>query len=209
MKQRAANGGAVPGTSGPAPCPTGPTSRQAVAHTRALDACREGMCEYREDRLWRRRCEGSWRGATQFRCMRCPKLQGGWAKHGGSQTQAQANCQGWLLLLVACLPVLTGAHSPVLFTTIHSQGPSLLSFVCFTLSIVDTHNRFIASLHSLYPEPISRRFIPFASLYGGSHQGAADKFHRLDFCHDAPRFNTTRQPWASLIEPPVPVHRAC
>lgn len=110
-----------------------------------------------------------------------------------------------------CMPACPnwGALSCPLFTAIHSQGPSLLSFVCFTLSIVDTHNRFIASLHSLYPEPISRRFIPFASLYGGSLQGAADKFHRLDFCHDAPRFNTTRRPWASLIEPPVPVHRAC
>lgn len=110
-----------------------------------------------------------------------------------------------------CMPACPnwGALSCPLFTAIHSQGPSLLSFVCFTLSIVDTHNRFIASLHSLYPEPISRRFIPFASLTGGSLQGAADKFHRLDFCHDAPRFNTTRRPWASLIEPPVPVHRAC
>lgn len=66
---------------------------------------------------------GELEDALQFRGMRCPKLQGGWAKDGGSQTQAQANCQGWLLLPVTCLPVPTGAHSPLLFTCDPLSGP--------------------------------------------------------------------------------------
>jgi hypothetical protein len=126
---------------------------------------------------------------------------------GGSQTQA--NCQGWLLLPVTCLPVPTGAHSPLLFTCDPLSGPEP-PLVCLLHVCQSSTPTIVLSLHyTLYPEPISRRFIPFASLYGGTFQGAADKFHRLDFCHDAPRFNTTRRPWASLTEPPVQLHRAC
>jgi hypothetical protein len=79
------------------------------------------------------------------------------------------DCQAWLLLLVACLPIPTGPLSPLLFTAIHSQGPSLLSFAVFSLSIIDTHNRLLQQ--SLHLTTI-RQFIPFGSLKGCIHSRA-------------------------------------
>jgi hypothetical protein len=69
---------------------------------------------------------GDARGAAEVQCNLdvCGvyfKRRGNQSSVGGSQTQA--NCQGWLLLLVACLPVPTGAHSPLLFTCDPLSGP--------------------------------------------------------------------------------------
>ena len=72
---------------------------------------------------------------------------------GGSQTQARRLIAkaGSCFWLHACLSQLGAPHSPLLFTAIHSQRPSLLSFVCFT-SVHRRHPQSFyryTTLHSL------------------------------------------------------------
>jgi hypothetical protein len=112
----------------------------------------------------------------------------------------RAHCQDWLLLPVACLPILTGPLSPLLFTAIHSPGSSLLSFVVFPLSIIDTHNRLLQqSLHPSYTRPIRSFWVTKGYIPGRF----TDQFHNQHSLPNALRFNTGRGLWASLIEPPA------
>jgi hypothetical protein len=112
--------------------------------------------------------------------------------------------------LRVCLSQL-GRCSPLLFTAIHFQGPSLLSFAVCLLHVCQSstsHNRLL--LLSCPYTHSTRRYIPFAS-HKGCIPGLRELFHRRHSSPNALRFNYTnrRGLWASLIEPTANLHRAC